>query len=375
MVARANAARRRADRRGAGADGADADCCQARDRAVPVLADARPSATGASRAPPATSAHFRASPEFDEAILALGAGLRHDMKLGQGPRTDLLIVGASATDYVGHSLRHRRRGDVHSDGHSRPDARQILRGARQDRRRLCRRADRRSWRPRPARTQPRACRARWRRASTRHCSASVLGKAIAAKLGHRRGRCWSAASAGDVWYRSEADQAQRAAVRGRGDPPLFARIRRSQAVFTRAQIAATAAPKGPARDLDAARARARIVRPRSVRATCSSPSSHAITPIAAPGPRHVATHGSIWDYDRRVPILFWRKGMTGFEQPLSVETVDIAPTLAALIGMCRCRCRSTGAASIWMRERGRPADKTPSPFGRGNLAPLERAHS
>ncbi len=32
-----------------------------------------------------------------------------------------------------------------------------------------------------------------------------------------------------------------------------------------------------------------------------------------------------------MPILFWQKGMTGFEQPLSVETVDIAPTLAALI--------------------------------------------
>jgi arylsulfatase A-like enzyme len=32
-----------------------------------------------------------------------------------------------------------------------------------------------------------------------------------------------------------------------------------------------------------------------------------------------------------VPILFWRKGMAGFEQPLSVETVDIAPTLAAIV--------------------------------------------
>ena len=46
---------------------------------------------------------------------------------------------------------------------------------------------------------------------------------------------------------------------------------------------------------------------------------------------YVATHGSPWDYDRRVPILFWRKDMVPFEQPLSVETVDIMPTLAALI--------------------------------------------
>jgi len=34
-----------------------------------------------------------------------------------------------------------------------------------------------------------------------------------------------------------------------------------------------------------------------------------------------------------VPILFWRRGMAGFEQPLSVETVDIMPTLAGLIGL------------------------------------------
>ena len=46
---------------------------------------------------------------------------------------------------------------------------------------------------------------------------------------------------------------------------------------------------------------------------------------------YVATHGSPWDYDRRVPILFWRKGMAGFEKPQSVETVDIVPTLAGTL--------------------------------------------
>jgi arylsulfatase A-like enzyme len=60
-----------------------------------------------------------------------------------------------------------------------------------------------------------------------------------------------------------------------------------------------------------------------------------VTPIpealAASG--FVATHGSPWGYDRRVPILFWWKGMAGFEQPNAVETVDIMPTLASLIGL------------------------------------------
>ena len=57
-----------------------------------------------------------------------------------------------------------------------------------------------------------------------------------------------------------------------------------------------------------------------------------VTPVPDP---HllIATHGSVWNYDRRVPILFYRPGAPGFEQPLPVETVDILPTLAALIGL------------------------------------------
>jgi predicted AlkP superfamily pyrophosphatase or phosphodiesterase len=48
---------------------------------------------------------------------------------------------------------------------------------------------------------------------------------------------------------------------------------------------------------------------------------------------YIASHGSPWGYDRRVPIIFWWKGIKGFEQPAAVETVDIAPTLASLIGL------------------------------------------
>ena len=58
-----------------------------------------------------------------------------------------------------------------------------------------------------------------------------------------------------------------------------------------------------------------------------------VSPIAAPGPGYVSTHGSVWDYDRRVPLMFYRPGMTGFEQPAPVETVDIAPTLARLVNL------------------------------------------
>ena len=44
----------------------------------------------------------------------------------------------------------------------------------------------------------------------------------------------------------------------------------------------------------------------------------------------VAGHGSPWDYDRRVPILFWWPGVTPEERKEPIETVDIAPTLAGI---------------------------------------------
>ena len=47
----------------------------------------------------------------------------------------------------------------------------------------------------------------------------------------------------------------------------------------------------------------------------------------------VASHGSPWDYDRRVPILFWWPGAKPEARFLPVETVDIAPTLAAAWGL------------------------------------------
>ena len=58
-----------------------------------------------------------------------------------------------------------------------------------------------------------------------------------------------------------------------------------------------------------------------------------IMPIANTGGGFVSTHGSPWDYDRRVPILFWRRGHCRRTVDSPVETVDIMPTLAAMIGL------------------------------------------
>ncbi len=53
---------------------------------------------------------------------------------------------------------------------------------------------------------------------------------------------------------------------------------------------------------------------------------------ARPG-RSVTGHGTVWNYDRRVPILFWWPGITPQERPLPMPTVDIAPTLAHVLGL------------------------------------------
>jgi arylsulfatase A-like enzyme len=58
-----------------------------------------------------------------------------------------------------------------------------------------------------------------------------------------------------------------------------------------------------------------------------------ITPIADPVSGSVATHGSAWDHDRNVPILFWWKGIAPENRADSAKTVDIMPTLASLIGL------------------------------------------
>jgi arylsulfatase A-like enzyme len=47
----------------------------------------------------------------------------------------------------------------------------------------------------------------------------------------------------------------------------------------------------------------------------------------------LAGHGTPWEYDRRVPILFWWPGATAEERFLPIRTIDIAPTLAHVIGV------------------------------------------
>ncbi len=300
--------------------------CRARSRAIPLgggktVGDGRfARAAGDAKA-------FRISPEFDESVMALAAGLATDMKLGQSGHTDLLIVGASATDYVGHTYGtegsemclqlltlDQTLGKLMSvldstgvdyavaltadhGGHDLPE-RNVEHAA-----------------PMAARIDP-------------ELNVRTVGEAIAKKLNLPKSPLGGSA-AGDIYIDPALTRAQRTAVlaeavkRYSAHPQVFG-------VYTRDQILATPMPKGPADTWSMLeRARASFDPQRSGDFVIAL--KPRVTPIADPTRGSVATHGSFWDYDRRVPMLFWRKGMTGFEQPLAVETVDIAPTLAALI--------------------------------------------
>lgn len=300
--------------------------CVARSRPVQVtptlsVGDGRfARAAGDARA-------FRASPELDEAVLALGAGLAAELKLGQGPQTDLLILGASATDYVGHglgpgggemciqllaldqylgklfALLDRTGVDyavVLTADHGGQDIPE--RGARGA---ATVRAD-------PA------------------LSPDAMGKLIGADLG-LSGPVLAGGIGGDVYVDTRLAPAQQAAA-------VAAALRRYsahpqvEAVLTAAQVQATASPQGPPDRwtlLERARASYDPARSGALFVVLRD----GVSPVAAPAPGYVATHGTFWDHDRRVPILFWRKGMAHAELPQAVETADIAPTLAALIGL------------------------------------------
>ena len=137
-------------------------------------------------------------------------------------------------------------------------------------------------------------------------------------------------SSGDIWIAAGLSPQQRQTALA----ALVARLKahpQVAAVYTDAELAGVPVPSGEPQDWTMIqKVRASFVAGRSGDVLMMT--KRGVVP-GKPQPGAVATHGSPWDYDRRVPILFWRKGMAGFEQPDPVETVDIAPTLAASVGL------------------------------------------
>lgn len=301
------------------------DFCKARDRAYTIGSVTVGSGRFARKA--GETGKFKASPEFDAAIVELAGTLATDMKLGQNGHTDLLIVGASATDYVGHAngtegtemclqmeALDATLGKLFATLDSTGVDYEVVLTADHGGHDIPER-NRDHGTPEAARVDA-------------ALNAGMIGKAIQAQL-KLPANPLRGGSFGDMYVDPKLTRVQRAAVQAEAIK-RFAAHSQVQAVFTRAQILATPMAKTPPETWTLIeRARASFDAQRSGDFVVAL--KPRITPIPVSVPGAVATHGSFWDYDRRVPILFWRKGMTGFEHPLSIETADIAPTLAATI--------------------------------------------
>lgn len=325
-VTRVNAAV--ADRVAAGQPPLDEpDYCVTRNRAVAIGAG-KTVGTGRFERAPGDARPFRASPEFDGAVFSLAAALVQEKNLGKGAATDIISIGASATDYVGHAygtegnemcLQLAALDETMADFFEKLDSLgidyEVVLTADHGGHDLPER-NRDHAAPDAARIDP-------------ALNPKGIGAQVAARL-KLTGEILFGDPVGDVWIDPKLTAAQRAAVTKEA-LALYRAHPQVAAAFSRAEIEAAPAPTGPAETwslIERAKASYHPARSGDIVVALKP----RITPIADPTRGYVATHGSFWDYDRRVPILFWRKGMTGFEQPLAVETVDIAPTLAATIG-------------------------------------------
>jgi arylsulfatase A-like enzyme len=157
-----------------------------------------------------------------------------------------------------------------------------------------------------------------------------VGKAIAAKLG-LSGPALLGDMANDVWIDRSLKPSDRTRVE-REAVAIFKAHPQVAKVLTARQIERLPIPTGsPDRWTIEQRVRASFDKQRS--GDLYVVLKEHVSPIAKPGAGYVATHGSVWDYDRRVPILFWRRGSPAADRSEHVSTVDILPTIAAQVGL------------------------------------------
>ena len=303
--------------------------CTAKSRVVPIEGGGKPVGAGTFARAAGDARAFRSSPAFDGATLALAAALFQELQLGRGAATDILSIGLAGTDYVGHSygtegsemclqlfsLDRDLRDFFALLDRSGVDYAVVLtadHGGQDVPERLREQGFANAARVDPA------------------LIASAVGKAVGARLALSGPVLIGESSFGDMYL----DHALKPAERARALDAAVATYRahpQVEAVFTGEQLRRTPSPTAsPDKWTLIERARASFDEQRSGDFVVLL--KPRITPI--PDTRsYVATHGSPWDYDRRVPILFWRPAMAAAAREEAVETADIMPTLAAMIGL------------------------------------------
>lgn len=306
------------------------DWCKAFDRPVPV--GEQVIGTGRFALSPGKAEEFRVSPRMDAATADLAVALVDDMKLGQGKATDILSVSLSASDYVGHAY-----GTEGTEMCIQMAELDVILGSLMDR--LDQRgldymvvlsADHGGFDV-PERLNQQALPGAGRAAAD--LSTGELARAITARTGISvpGPLLYADGPFGDFYVTDALPSTEKARVVSalvsllKGHPQVAA-------VYTATELAEAPQPSGSPQEWSLKdRARASFDPARSGDVVLLL--NRAVVPITRPSPGYTATHGSPWDYDRRVPLIFWRKGLPGFEQPAPVETVDIAPTLSAVLGL------------------------------------------
>lgn len=306
--------------------------CAGADHAVAVGKAAL--GTGHFALEPGKHDAVRISPRMDHLTVELANRLVDELDLGKGDAPDILSVSLSATDYIGHATGtnggemciqmaelDKAIGTLLDHLDARGIDYQVVLSADHGGLDMPERSDQQAL--------PRAVRV------DAALSTGELAKAVTARTGIASPAgplLYAEGGAGEVYVNRALAPAQKAEV-VRALTTIARAHPQVAAVFTADDMAKTPLPTGNVQDWS--------IRDR-VRASFDPSRSgdvlilldRAVTPIPEPMPgAYVATHGSVFDYDRRVPMLFWRKGMRAFEQPAPVETVDIAPTLAALLGL------------------------------------------
>lgn len=302
--------------------------CSTHSRAVAV--DAKTSFGTLTPRKAGDARAFRASGAFDALTMDLALAAFAEKKLGRGPATDVLAVSLSATDYVGHGT-----GTAGAEMCAQIAALDATLGrmfAALDKSKVpyvvmltadhgghdMTERNKENGLPNAERVDV-------------ALMPSVAGKAMAKELGIEGPLLLGDGPFGDI-YLSAAVPAEKRQAALDAAYAHYKNHKQVETVFRKAEIAATPSPAGPPEDWSLIqRVRANFDPERSGDFYVAL--KRYVTPIPAGTTGYVATHGSPWGYDRRVPILFWWKGVAPFEQPNGIETADILPTLASLIGL------------------------------------------
>ncbi len=265
-----------------------------------------------------------AGPAFDEATARLVSELVRREQVGRGPSTDLLLVSFSATDYVGHRY-----------GTEAPQMVSQLRAVDSILGRLLSQLEAASGgslkvafsADHGAIASPED--PSGKRLGVRRTSWNVLGAALEAALQARwpaPAERWILAGSMPHIYLNRA-----LAARQGLDWPLFlreaAKVLRTVDGIDRAFATMDVPALDDADPLNA------VLR-RSVRADRAGDLYVFLREnLLLHGSSTGTSHGSLWDYDARVPLVFWGTGIRAarFDGPAS--PLDIAPTLARLLGV------------------------------------------